>query len=55
MAERAEEAAHKALKEPFQGVFSLKVGDYRALYTLDHPNRTVLVVAVAHRSRVYRT
>jgi mRNA interferase RelE/StbE len=31
----------------------VRVGDYRAIYRIDKPNKTVLVIFVGHRSKVY--
>ena len=36
-----------------RGLLRLRVGDYRALYTLDRENRRIIVRAVGHRSDVY--
>ena len=33
MADNAESVRHRALTGPLQRVFSLRIGDYRALYT----------------------
>jgi mRNA interferase RelE/StbE len=32
----------------------IRVGDYRVLYEIDDPARTVLVVHIGHRRDVYR-
>lgn len=34
--------------------YRVRVGDYRIIYTIDDPKRTVVVVLVGHRSDVYR-
>jgi len=34
--------------------YRLRIGDYRALYTVDDGNRIVRIIAVGHRSDVYR-
>jgi mRNA interferase RelE/StbE len=34
--------------------YRFRVGDYRILYTIDDPARTVEVVAIAHRKDAYR-
>jgi mRNA interferase RelE/StbE len=44
----------KPLDEPFDDVWSTRRGEYRALYTIDKHDRTVTVVAVAHRRDAYR-
>ena len=34
--------------------YSLRVGDYRVLYTVDDRNSTVLISSVRHRREAYR-
>ena len=34
--------------------YSLRVGDYRVLYVIEHLTRTVYLYSVGHRSQVYR-
>lgn len=34
--------------------YRVRVGDYRIIYTIDDPERIVVVVLVGHRSDVYR-
>jgi mRNA interferase RelE/StbE len=34
--------------------YRVRVGDYRVLYTVDDPSRTVVVYSVAHRREAYR-
>jgi len=36
------------------GEYRLRVGSYRVLYTVDDEKRTVQIIAVGHRSDVYR-
>ena len=38
----------------FEGVFKLRVGDYRVLYTLDKTEASITVHFVRHRSEVYK-
>lgn len=33
--------------------FRIRVGDYRAIYEIDRKKRTVIVLYIGHRSRVY--
>ncbi len=54
LGENAETISHRALTGQLRGVFSLRTGDYRALYTLDHSERRVIVHIVRHRREVYR-
>ncbi len=44
---------HESLKHQWSGVFSLRVGNYRALYTLSSEERLIVVFFVKHRRDVY--
>jgi len=37
-----------------EGVFRTRVGDYRILYSLENDDRTLLIVNIDKRSRVYK-
>lgn len=54
LAENAETMRHRMLSGRLRGLFRLRIGDYRLLYTLDRENRTIVVRAVRHRSEIYR-
>ena len=54
LAEHAELVNHRALTGRWDGLYRLRAGDYRALYTIDRENRRIVVHLVAHRSEVYR-
>ena len=45
---------HEALSAAWQGVYKLRVGDYRALYTLDAPSRQIVVHFARNRREVYK-
>jgi mRNA interferase RelE/StbE len=45
------EAGGKALKP--SGFWSLRVGDYRAIYEIDRTKKRVIVLFIGHRKRVY--
>lgn len=53
LASNAEGVQHRALTGQLRGLFRLRVGDYRVLYTLDRENRRIVVRAVRHRSEAY--
>ena len=54
LAENFDQLAPESLTGKFQGVYKLRVGDWRVLYTVDH-NRSVMTIhVVAHRSKVYK-
>ena len=54
LGENAETIRHQALTGRRRGYYRLRIGDYRALYTLDHQRQCVVVALVGHRSEVYR-
>ena len=43
----------KALRETLKGLWSLRVGDYRIIYTIEEGD--VLVLRIGHRREVYRS
>ena len=45
---------HRALTAQMRGAFSLRIGQYRAVYTLHRTERRLVVHIVRHRSKVYR-
>lgn len=45
------EKVGKRLK--YSDFWSLRVGDYRAIYEIDKPNNKVVVLFVGHRRKVY--
>ncbi len=54
LAENIETVRHAALGAAWQGVFKLRVGDYRVLYTLDAPSRRIVVHFARNRREVYK-
>ena len=46
--------AGKPLKLGLEGLHSARRGDYRVIYRIDGPQRQIIVVAIEHRSDVYR-
>ena len=46
--------AGKPLKLGLEGLHSARRGDYRVIYRIDDDDRQVTLVAVEHRSDVYR-
>jgi mRNA interferase RelE/StbE len=47
--------AGKPLKLGLEGLHSARRGDYRVIYRIDGVSRTVMVMAIEHRSDAYRT
>lgn len=46
---------HQPLSGQWQGVYKLRVGDYRVLYTFDENNAIIIIHFIRHRREVYRT
>jgi mRNA interferase RelE/StbE len=46
---------HKDLKGQWRGLYSLRIGDYRAIYALNHEKRLLIVEVIGHRRDVYDT
>lgn len=44
----------KPLEQPYDGVWTTRRSDYRALYVIDDDTRTITIIAVAHRRDAYR-
>ena len=54
LAENIETVRLETLAGPWQGVFKLRVGDYRVLYTREKTKRRVVVHFIRHRREVYK-
>jgi mRNA interferase RelE/StbE len=55
LAEHFDESVPIPLTGNLKDIYKLRVGDYRALYTFDKNQETILVHFVQHRSEVYKT
>jgi mRNA interferase RelE/StbE len=44
----------KPLKLSLEGLHSARRGDYRVIYRVDDEQRLVIVIAIEHRSDIYR-
>ncbi|MCC6299197.1 MAG: type II toxin-antitoxin system RelE/ParE family toxin [Anaerolineales bacterium] len=54
LTENFEQATHQQLTGALKGIFKLRVGDYRALYTFDSKEEVITVHMVKHRREVYK-
>jgi mRNA interferase RelE/StbE len=54
LAENFDTINPEPLSGKWRGVFKLRVGDYRVLYTFDQPKRIIIVHYVKHRREVYK-
>jgi len=43
----------KSLRGELKGLFSLRVGDYRIVYSIDMAKREIVLHTARHRSKVY--
>ena len=53
LAENVDTIRHETLTGTWKGVFKLRVGDYRVLYTREATKRRIVVQFVRHRREVY--
>ncbi len=54
LAENFEAITPETLTGQWQGVFKLRMGDYRVLYTCDREKQKIVVHFVRHRREVYK-
>jgi mRNA interferase RelE/StbE len=54
MAENFEQSTRIPLVGNLKGIFKLRVGDYRVLYTFDEASQIIMIHFVQHRSEVYK-
>ena len=53
LVENLESLSLETLAGQWRGMYKLRVGDYRVIYTLDPTHKLLIVHAVGHRSQVY--
>ncbi len=54
LAENFEMIRPEPLRGQWKGVFKLRVGDYRVLYTFDRAKHKIIVHFIRHRREVYK-
>ncbi|MBM4121864.1 MAG: type II toxin-antitoxin system RelE/ParE family toxin [Nitrospira sp.] len=54
LADNLEELQLEALTGELEGLFKLRVGDYRVVYELIHDEKLVMIHAIGHRREIYR-
>ncbi len=54
LAENFEDITPEILKGDFKGLFKLRIGDYRVLYTVNYNERKIIIHLVGHRKDVYK-
>jgi mRNA interferase RelE/StbE len=45
---------HNRLTAQWEGMYRLRVGDYRVIYGLEQEQRRIIIYAVGHRREIYR-
>jgi len=55
LAENLDAVTPEPLTGQWKGVFKLRIGDYRSLYTIDSTERRITVHPIKHRREVYKT
>lgn len=55
LAEHFENLKPEPLTGQLKGVFKLRVGDYRVLYTFNKAKQSIVIHLVKHRREVYKT
>ena len=43
----------RPLTGELQGLYRLRVGDYRVIYYIDEKSKTVVITDIGHRSKIY--
>jgi len=52
--EHVEEMRHEPLTAQWEGMYRLRVGDYRVVYGIDGEHRRMIIYAVGHRREIYK-
>ncbi len=55
LADHFDDVTPEASTDPWRGAFKLRVGDYRAIYTVDQDKAIITVHLVGHRREVYKS
>jgi mRNA interferase RelE/StbE len=54
LAAHLDEVKWEALSGDLEGLYKLRVGDYRVIYEVLHGERTIVIHAIGHRREIYR-
>lgn len=53
LAGNAGQVKHEALTGQWTGYYRWRIGDYRAIYELNHKGRILIVAVIGHRREIY--
>jgi mRNA interferase RelE/StbE len=54
LAHNYEKTKPLSLTGPLKGYFKFRIGHYRALYTVNHPQKTIFIEHIGHRRDIYK-
>ena len=54
LARNCESLDHKPLSGEFKGLFRLRVGDYRVIYSIDSSSKRINILLIGHRRDIYK-
>ncbi|MBI3609157.1 MAG: type II toxin-antitoxin system RelE/ParE family toxin [Nitrospirae bacterium] len=54
LAENCERITPEPLSAKYKGLYKLRIGDWRVLYTVKSQEHVVTIHAIGHRSKVYK-
>lgn len=54
LAANCESLDHKPLSGEFKGLFRLRVGSYRVIYSIDSSSRRINILLIGHRRDIYK-
>ncbi len=54
LAENLDTVKHIALAGDLAGFYKLRIGDYRVVYEILHPEQTLVIHLIGHRRKIYR-
>jgi mRNA interferase RelE/StbE len=53
VAANATQVTHEALKGDWEGFYRWRIGNYRAIYQLEHDRKLLVVAVIGHRREIY--
>ena len=53
LANKLDAVSHEALTGELKGLFKLRIGDYRVIYSVVHKERLIIIHLVGHRRNIY--
>lgn len=54
LSENLDSIKPEELKGDLEGLYKLRIGDYRVIYEILHKEQTLIIHAIGHRKEIYR-